>query len=425
MSTAGRILLLWVLSRATFPGGASAQAYRTPRAGEAYTGVVLGRPFVLEERDRRRVSALYGGAVISPAGAEGDAFSPQGAVYLWRNPGSGAWTLRATLLGLYDDVRHTRRLSAPFEAVVSFENTTSPWARADRVEGRRIDGEELRWSMLRAGLGAGLRIPLAPHHQDNALQAALTYEAGGLLFRRASGTSPSFREPGDVYEGRVHLRARADALERNLLERPHSGWAAGLDAIRARRAGPTDWGGGPTGPHAAADGRTWSALSAYALAAFPLPFVNGSRHRVLASAYAGTGSDLDRFSAFRLSGGTNSGDFESLATPVYPAAAFDEIASRGYLLASVEYRWEVFFFLYLHAIGTFGHADRARSAPDGGIAGRTDSFGAVTLGITSGFLWSSTVEVFLSRNGGLERRPEGGPATAGRSALFVSVTKAF
>ena len=37
-----------------------------------------------------------------------------------------------------------------FELVATFENTTLPWARADVVDGRRLSGEELRWSTLRA-----------------------------------------------------------------------------------------------------------------------------------------------------------------------------------------------------------------------------------------------------------------------------------
>ena len=65
------------------------------------------------------------------------------------------------------------------------------------------------------------------------------------------------------------------------------------------------------------------------------------------------------FSALRLSGGSNAGDFESLSQPILPAAAFDEIATRGYGILNLEYRFEALFFLFLHARGTLARADRA------------------------------------------------------------------
>ncbi len=421
---AGRAFLLCLLGCCSLARPAVAQEGRTALAGEAFTGTLFGKPVDVPARDRTRVTELWAALQWIPDGPESRTLVPQGAVLLWRNRNGGEERFRAVLLGIYDDVRWNRRLSGRLESVLTFENTTLPWARSEYVEGRRIASEELEWSVVRAGVGLGTRFTIAPSLQDNAVEAALTYEPGVLFFRRGSDTLDSFRLPSDAYEGRVHGRVRADAFERNLLELPHRGFGGGLDALWAHRAGWQDWGGGPTGPHAADETRIWSAISGYALAALPVPFVNSERHRLLLSAYGGAGSSLDRFSALRLSGGSNAGDFESLSQPILPAAAFDEIATRGYGILNLEYRFEALFFLFLSARGTLARADRVRFDAQGGFTNRTDWLDGVTVGLTSGFLWDSSIELFVSRNFGLETRKDGASST-GRNALYFSFTKEF
>ncbi len=420
---AGWAFLLCLLG-CLLPRSAAGQEDRTPRAGEAFTGTLFGKPVNVQARDRTRVTELWAALQWIPDGPENRTLVPQGALVLWRNRNGGKERFRAVLLGIYDDVRWNRELSGTLESVLTFENTTLPWARSEYVEGRRIASEELEWSVVRAGVGFGTRFTIAPSLQDNAIEAALTYEPGVLFFGRGSDTLGSFRPPSDAYEGRVHGRLRADAFERNLLELTHSGFGAGLDAFWAHRAGWQDWGGGPSGPQAAAGTRSWSAISGYALAALPVPFVNSERHRLLVSAYAGAGSNLDRFSALRLSGGSNAGDFESLSQPILPAAAFDEVATRGYGILNLEYRFEALFFLFLHARATLARADRVRFDEQGGFVSRTDWLNAATVGLTSGFLWSSTIELFFSRNFGLEKE-SGGVFSPGRNAAYVSFTKSF
>jgi hypothetical protein len=421
---AGRAFLLCLLGCCSLPWPAAAQEDRTPRAGEAFTGTLFGKPLNVQARDRTRVTELWAALQWIPSGPEDRTLVPQGALVLWRNRNGGEERFRAVLLGLYDDIRWNRKLSGTLESVLTFENTTLPWARSEYVEGRRIASEELEWSFVRAGVGLGTRFPIAPLLQDSAIEAALTYEPGVLFFRRGSDTLDSFQLPSDAYEGRVHGRLRADAFERNLLELTHRGFGAGLDALWAHRAGWQDWGGGPTGPHPADGTRSWSAISGYALAALPVPFVNSERHRLLVSAYAGAGSNLDRFSALRLSGGSNAGDFESLSQPILPAAAFDGVSTRGYGILNLEYRFEALFFLFLHARGTLARADRVRFDSQGGFANRTDWLNGFTVGLTSGFLWSSTIELFFSRNFGLESE-SGGVFSPGRNAVYVSFTKSF
>ena len=420
----GRAFLLCLLGCCALARPAAAQEDRTTRAGEAFTGTLFGKAVTVPERDRTRVTELWAALQWIPDGPENRTLVPQGVLLLWRNKNGGEERFRAVVLGIYDDIRWNRRLSGTLESVFTFENTTLPWARSEYVEGHRIATEELEWSFVRAGVGLGTRFTIAPSLQDNALEAALTYEPGVLFFQRGSDTLDSLQLPTDAYEGRVHGRLRVDAFERNLLELTHRGFGAGLDALWAHRAGWQDWGGGPSGPHAADGTRTWSAISGYALAALPVPFVKSERHRLLVSAYGGAGSNLDRFSALRLSGGSNAGDFESLSQPILPAAAFDEIATRGYGILNVEYRFEALFFLFLHARGALARADRVRFDSQGGFVNRTDWLNGFTVGLTSGFLWSSTIELFFSRNFGLESE-SGGVFSPGRNAVYVSFTKTF
>jgi hypothetical protein len=392
-------------------------------AGEAFTRTALGMTFDVPARDRTTVTEVFTDLGWIPDGPDGKSVNPEAALLLWRQRDGGAQRLRAVLVGIYDDVRWNRRVAPGVDLVLTFENTTFPWARSEYAGGERLLEEELVWGSVRAGAGLAFRRELSPGHADNFFEASLAYEPGFVSFSKGSSAAPSFTPPADAYEGRLHARVRADAFTRNLLELPHAGWAAGLDAWAAHRSGWEDWGGGPTGPHAAAQTRSWTALSGYALAAVPLPVGDG-RHRILASVYAGTGSNLDRFSAFRLSGGSNAGDYETIARPVLPTAGLDEIVSRGYVIASLEARAQLAFFLFLHLKGTLASVDRTVRDAGGAPVQRTDSPNALTVGLTSGFFWSSEIELSWSRNVALESR-DGDGFTPGRDGVYFSFTKAF
>ncbi len=392
-------------------------------AGEAFTRTIFGMTFDVPTRDRTTVTEAFADLDWIPSGPDGKSVNPEAALLLWRQRDGGASRLRAVLVGLYDDVRWNRRIVPGVDLVLTFENTTFPWARSEYAGGVRLEAEELQWHSIRAGAGIAYRVAAAPGHPDNFFEGSLSYEPGVLLFARGSATAPAFVAPSNAYEGRLHARVRADAFTRNLLELPHAGWAAGLDAWAAHRAGWEDWGGGPTGPHAAAYTRSWTALSGYVLAAVPLPLGDG-RHRILASVYAGTGSNLDRFSAFRLSGGSNAGDYETIARPVLPTAGLDEIVSRGYVIASLEARAQLAFFLFLSLKGTLASVDRTVLDSRGVPVQRTDSPNAVTIGLTSGFFWSSEIELSFSHNVALESR-SGDAFTPGRDGIYFSFTKAF
>jgi hypothetical protein len=392
-------------------------------AGEPFTRTAFGMTFDVPARDRTTVNEVFADLGWIPSGPDGKSLNPEAAFLLWRQRDGGARRLRAVLVGIYDDVRWNRRIAGNTDLVLTFENTTFPWARSEYAGGERLESEELNWGSVRAGAGLAFRRALSPGHADNFFEGSLSYEPGFVYFSKGSSAAPAFVAPSNAYEGRFHARVRTDAFTRNLLELPHLGWAAGLDAWAAHRAGWQDWGGGPTGAHAAATTRSWTALAGYALAALPLP-LGDRRHRILASVYAGTGSNLDRFSAFRLSGGSNAGDYETIARPVLPTAGLDEIVSRGYVIASLEARMQLAFFLFLSLKGTLASVDRTVRDPSGAILQRTDSPNAVTIGLTSGFFWSSEIELSWSRNAALESR-DGDGFTPGRDGVYFSFTKSF
>jgi hypothetical protein len=210
---------------------------RTPRAGERYADALFGKPYVVEERDRSRATDLGAGAVFLASAPDRLGVGPWAGLEIWRvTPGESR--LRAILAGLANELRWDRALrrGAALSSVVVADTLTLPWARSEYADGVRLRDQELEWHTARAGLGIAWRRALAPGAVDNGVDAALTLEAGGLFFARGDRTAASFVLPRDTLEMRLHLRLRADGLERNLLEMPHRGWAAGADVGGARRA---------------------------------------------------------------------------------------------------------------------------------------------------------------------------------------------
>jgi hypothetical protein len=406
-------------------GPALPEEYRTPRAGEAFTATVFGHQADVPARDRTSTTALDLGVLWIPDGPDSRRLGPFASLFFWRNWNDGRQRLRAVVIGIYDNVRWDALPSdGPLETVLTFENLTPPFDRSEFVEGVRIRSEELRWYEARLGAGLGYRIPIAPGHQDNHLEAALTYEPGYLSFDRGEKTDPDYLVPKDTYEGRVHLRFRLDAVERNPIELPHEGFAAGLDALHGRRSQWDDWGGPVLGVQSGSDGEEWNALSFYAVAALPVPFVRSDRHRLFTSVYGGKSADVDRFSAFRLGGGPTTADWEALSRPVLPAASFEEFYSRSYGILNVEYRYEMLFFAYLRVRGTLAQVDRLRFDDSGGVVSRVQPMNALSIGITSGFFWHSQLELAYSYNFGILRQRQG-MSEAGDGAILVHWSKSL
>ncbi|MEP6770038.1 MAG: hypothetical protein ABJC61_15295 [Acidobacteriota bacterium] len=402
-----------------------AQEDRTPRAGEPYSATVFGSIVAAPAVDRRLVTDAYVSLAAIPDDLEKRRLVPAAGILVWRNRGGRHGLLRAALSGLYDDVRWEPGPEGVSSLALTFFNDTLPWDRSEYVQGVRIAGADLERHQIRAGAGIGWRRTIRPGLQDNMIEAALTVEPGVLLFSRGSRTDADFRVPRDVFEGRVHLRLRADSLERNILELPHAGWAAGLDGLIGERAGWESWGGGVFGAANGSRDRRWQRVEAWGLAAFGTPGAPRERQRWIASAYVGIGSRLDRFSAFRLGGGSNAGDVESLSTAIVPAAAADELFPSRYGLVNLEYRYQAVFFLFFQLKGTLAWVEQPQFGPGGsGVFRRVRPLNGITAGLTSGFLWSSEIEVNAAYNFGLERPKDGRPRKGGRS-VFVSWIKAL
>ena len=402
-----------------------ADDHRTPLAGEPVTATLFGFDVSAPERDRRNITYLNAGGAFLGRAPEEKGFSPQGGLYFWR-VSEGTSRLRAIVAGIVNEVRwdHAASTGSPFSLVLALDSLTLPWARSEYRQGVRMAAGEMEAHEARVGVGLAWRRGLTPFVLgacDNMVDVALTVEPGALWFRRGSDTAATALLPSDTFEGRLHFRLRADALERNIVELPHRGWAAGADVTSGWRSRWERWGLPEEG--LARGGKSWLAASAYAWAAFrPFPALS-ERHRMIASAHVGIGSDLDRFSAFRLGNGSSWGDYETLSKAVLPAAGVDEIFTSRYAVADLEYRLELLYFLYLQLRGTLAWADRPVAAA-GGTATRTGSFPAVTAGITTGLPWNLSLEAALSYNFGLERTREG-RVEKGSTGFLFSLTKEF
>ena len=403
-----------------------ADEYRTPRAGEEFHTQLFGEPVSVPGRDRRSVTAVSFGALWTPYGTSGYEFIPVGSFYVWRNLEDGRKRFRGEITGVYNDIRFNL---APegwngVEGVFTFNNFIIPFDRTESVEGMRQSALDLRWYWFRAGIGLGYRTAISPGNQDNAFEFSLTYEPGFLWFDRARHTSPNFILPQDTYEGQVHIRTRADGLERNLLELPHQGYATGFDLIYGHRANWETWSDPVFGQFQGKDYSDWFAASGHLVVAGGLPFVDSERHRLIGSFYGGFGSRLDRFSAFRLPGRPTGWEQDVIAKPVLPGANFLEFFPRSYAVFDMVYRYEALFFAYPYLRGTWAFIDRPRFRANGTAGNRMDALSSLGGGFVSGAPWNSQVEFEYTYSFGILRDKGGRPGYGGHG-LFVLWSKEF
>ena len=368
---------------------ASAQDDRSPRAGERVQTTLFGEDFELEARDRDSVDALDVGLQITPGLSEGE-FLPYGALYFWRRQDDATW-FRALVGGIYNEVTYAQRFDAsePWEFVLGFTNFTPPYETGEYVDGMVTDGEKLVWGWVRGAIGFGHRTRVGPGNTDNMFATDLLLEPGYLYFGRGDSTDPAMDLPDSTFELRAHLTTRYDALERNLVERAHTGVAFGADVIYGLRAGGSE-GGMSTGDN----GDDYLIFSGYALGAMPSPFSSSERHRVVASLHAATSDGVDRFSAPRVGGGadTRGEEFASIARPLLPGAAVEEFFPESYVIGSLSYRYELSFFAFAEAGVTVGWLDRDTMV-GGSLMREEDTLTALGLGITSGFLGQSRLQI--------------------------------
>lgn len=402
------------------PQLSSGAAYRTPRAGEGFRTEVLGYDVRVMPRDRRTTAAWDLSLALYDPAPEDQELVPIGVVNFWDHKEEGS-LLRAQVSVVYNDIFWSSPMArpGPAEKVLVLESFTVPVVQADLVDGRAMDREELLWGYVRPGFGLGLRRNVAPGHEDNMAAVDFTLEPGYLYFRKGSDTSPDFVVPRNVFLARAHLQFRYDGLERNLLELPHEGIAAGFDLISGHRFNWQSW--GTLAREDTGMGRNYTSCTGYFLAAGGIPGIESDRHRLIGVLHGGTGHHLDRFSARRIGGGPNPMGEEYGIThdPVLPGAAVQEFFPEHYLLLTAEYRWEAAFFAYLGINATVARLDRVRTTPAGFVS-RTDGFRSVGARVTSGFLFQTRLQLAYNYNYDVVRK-----GAYGGHEVVVSVARSF
>lgn len=366
--------------------------WRTVRSGEGLRATVLGIGFDVPSRDRSSVTSWDAGIATVP-GADDSSLQPNASLYLWRHQPDGE-LLRAVLAGVYDDVLWARPFGdSGLQTVLTFVNDTLPAATSELVDGTAQDREQLAWGFVRPGVGVGSRTRIGPQ-DDNLLALDLLVEPGLLYFARGDRTDAAFEVPDTTFELRTRLQARLDLLERNLLELPHDGFAAGADVVWGWRAQWSDWGLPGVEFHRAHEGRDYVGGSAYALGVSGVPFVDSERDRLVASVHAGAGDGLDRFSAPRVGGGPDRRgiEFETTARPLLPGAAHSEFFPEHYAIGSLGYRREIAFFAFVSVDATVGWLDRDRQEAAGRVR-RDGTLTAVSARLSSGFFGRSRFQL--------------------------------
>lgn len=393
--------------------------YQTPRAGKGFETEVLGKSVTVKPSDRTQKTAWDLGVVGQTPPAAGSSWIPAASLYLWRHP-SEPVLFRGVFSGFYNQILYAVSPSGsqPHESVFSFENLSIPIADTEFVDGRRLDSEELLWGYVRAGAGPGLRWRLKhPGQNDNMTEVSWLLEPGYLYFMKGKDTAPDFRVPKNVLELRTRLRMRSDRFERNVMELLQKGTGFGWDVVGSHRFGWEDW--GPQGGQDKSSGQDHLALSGYAAGATGVPFVENERHRLLGSLHAGTGVNLDRFSAFRVGGGFLADEYDALSHPVIPGARMMEFTTRRYAVLRTEYRWEAFFFLYWSLRSSVAYVDRLRDEA-GSLVRRNDFLSSVGTGLTTGFFFKSRLNLDYNFNPQIVR-----PNGRGAHEVIVHISGLF
>jgi hypothetical protein len=397
----------------------------TPLAGESFQTEVLGEKVDVPPRDRKTVTAASFGTQFLPNGPSFYQVLPFGAFYMWRHSDDYKERFRGTFSVAVNDLAYNKgsHFSDGWELRLTLNNMIIPLGRSEYVEGQIIPDVELEWNYIFGGFGIAYRKLLSPGHQDNALELSLTYEPGYRWFKRSEKTAANFVVPTDTYEGRVHARLRKDALNRNLMELPHSGYSFGGDFLYGHRAKWEAWGGGQFNHPDASKERQYLMGSIFGLTAGGLPWVDSERHRLITSVYGGIGQHLDRFSTFRLPGRPTGYEWEALSLPMLPSVAFNELTPTRYAIGHIEYRYEAMFFLFPYVRGSWGLVEQGRFNPDGSIRSKMDSMPAVSGGVVTGGPWHSQIELNYSYNFGIYSDHSGGPPVPGRHGFFFFWSK--
>lgn len=396
------ILRLAVLFAFLLPSSATADGYHTPLAGEPVHTELFGATVDIPPRDRSTVTSLsLGGAFFSPK-VGSDWGVPFAAFYLKRYRPS--WRLRGILSGFVNDIEGARTLGDGMELLGRWNNNTVPFATAEIVDGREVDATSIITGSFSGSVGIGYRRPVAPYQVDNDLRLQLYYNAGYLYTGRVAETGPDVRLPPSTFVHGFTLRAKYDGIRRNIMELPHEGWAGGVELELGRR---NHWKDHTLGGTLFRGDKTRDYIKAalFFTGATGIPALS-ERHRLIGTFHAGFSPQdrIDRFSAFRIGGGPYPSESDDLYRYWYPGATFDQFYASDFVIGSLEYRYELLFFLYLHLRGTIAEVNRPFFR-ESHIDLKHDYSGAVSVGLTSGLPWDSmlyleyTYDTRILRNG--------------------------
>lgn len=432
------LLLLAAATRAQEPGAAPVapvesatpaaaatpaadEEYRTPLAGQPLHTEVFGYEVDVEARDRGRTFAVNLGAThVNIQGGDSSTtpiFAGYGKFYFAQR------RFRLVTSVFVNSFDYAEDFGGP-ESLFHVETFTIPFPTEEVIDGRSREETNLLWGDASAWVGAGYRWRIAPGEVDNDLRLGAYYTAGWEYHDRTDDTPDIERVPRDTFRHGLRLQLRMDSLRRNIMELPHLGVALGGDYELTHRDRWRDYGNPTIRAFRKEDTRTYHKLSAYLVTALPVPFLS-ERHRLVLQLHGGwtPPGTVDRFNAFRLGGGPIPTESADLARAPFPGAGFNQYPVEDYFFLTAEYRFELFFFLYLHLRGSLGIARVPELREDRPLDRlqfvRREGY-ALTVALTSGFIWDSQlyVEFDYDFTGGL-RGGEGG------STVLVMWSKGF
>ena len=378
--------------------------YHTPIAGEACDFSFMGRRIHIPYRNTDNdLSITVGGIYFNPQLGGTEAL-PIAALY-WRHRWEKS-RVRA-VVSVFENEVDVSRSFGEFELLGHLENETIPFASEEIVNGREVPESSIKWGTFSGWLGTGWRRPVPPFQSTSDLNLQLFYHAGYLYSKPVAKTGKDVRLPPDTFLHGLRLRGRYDGFRRNLLELPHEGWAGGMDLELTRRSSWSDANyGGPL--FRGDETRDFARFSGYLSGAMGIPGLS-ERNRLLASLYGGfaPGSQLDRFSAFRLGGGPFPSETVDLYRHPFPGALFNQFPVSEYAIGTLEYRRELYCFLYLHLRETLVWANRINLTSQEQKYSEFNG-SAFSIGVTSGFFWNSLLYLeFTHDNGMLRNGPSG------------------